>query len=215
MSNTISTYTDWTSIEDYQFKILILASVLAENNLAFRGTLTTMCNWLGIQNNSTNTKKIKKAIADLQEKDYIFYNVEGRTHHISIRNKGLKNSRVVKIKKQWIEEIKRYNAKENNKINQSWQTMLKALITVCNYIEQEHNSTSDTVITMKILGYEIGKSEEIAGDIIDKLVDCKFDDGLTITKKVLPVQVYFDNKSKIKKYRGTGTQVKVAYNWNK
>ena len=33
---------------DYQIKILLLTSVLADNNLAFRGTLKTMCEWLGI-----------------------------------------------------------------------------------------------------------------------------------------------------------------------
>lgn len=176
----ISISKDWVAIEDYQFKILILTSVLAEKNYGFRGTLTTMCEWLGIVNAPKNTKRIKEAIKELQEKEYIFYHEEGRTHHISITNKGLKDKRVVKIKKQWIEAIKKYNIAKNGNVNRSWDIMLKELIV----IEDKIKEATGTIITMKEIAKEIGRSEATAGKYLKALTNCDFGDGYKITKKL-------------------------------
>lgn len=44
MSNQeIEFHREWMGTEDYELKILMLVSLLAENNLAFRGSLKTMC----------------------------------------------------------------------------------------------------------------------------------------------------------------------------
>lgn len=34
---------EWLSIDDYQLKIMMLISVLAENDLAFRGSIPSIC----------------------------------------------------------------------------------------------------------------------------------------------------------------------------
>ena len=188
-NDIISINKDWVAIEDYQFKILILTSVLAEKSLAFRGTLTTMCEWLGIANAPKNTKRIKQAIEELQKKEYIFYNKEpnSRIHHISITNKGLKDKRVVKIKKQWIETIKKYNIAKNGNVNRSWDTMLKELIVIEDKIQNAREKDKEAVgatMTMKEIAKEIGKSEATAGKYLKALIDCNFEDGYSIARKL-------------------------------
>ena len=215
MSEDISILKNWVTIEDYDFKILVLTSFLADNNLAYRGNLTTMCEWLGIGASQKNRDKIKTSIEKLEKQEYIFCNKEGQNYHISIRNKGLRDKRIVKIKKQWIETIKNYEA-TGKKVNRSWATMLKALIVIFDRIEQEKadfDLISSTIITMKELGAEIQKSEHTAGTIAKKLVDCNFRDGLTLTKETI-TQPYEDNTG-IKKYKTIGTQISATYNWEK
>ena len=57
---------DWLSVEKLEFKLLTLITVLADNHLAYRGTLSDMCSFLGLatQNYRTN-QKIKAAIQNL------------------------------------------------------------------------------------------------------------------------------------------------------
>ena len=39
---------DWLSVEKLEFKLLTLITVLADNHLAYRGTLSDMCSFLGL-----------------------------------------------------------------------------------------------------------------------------------------------------------------------
>ena len=80
------------NIEDYELKILILTGILADNNLAYRGTLKCMCEWLGINSSANNNRNIKSAINSLVEKGYLFCNIDGRTYTLSISNKGMKDN---------------------------------------------------------------------------------------------------------------------------
>lgn len=213
-NDTIQICKDWVIIEDYQYKILILASVLAENSLAYRGTLENMCEWLGISTATTNTKKIKEAIKELEKKQYIFYHKEGQIHHISITNKGLKDKRIVKVKKQWIETIKQYNTAKNSNINRSWVTMTKALTIILWEIQEQQkiaNISDGIVITMRELGQEIHKCETSAGIIANKLTECNFDDGLKITKNTLYRQKI--KKDGTKEPRAIGSEIRVFYDW--
>lgn len=59
---------DWLSVEKLEFKMLTLITVLADNHLAYRGTLSDMCSFLGLatQNYRTN-QKIKAAIQNLAD----------------------------------------------------------------------------------------------------------------------------------------------------
>lgn len=214
-NNEVSIAREWQTIEDYQYKILVLISVLAENDLAFRGSLDTMCKWLGIKNCSKNTKPIKEAIAELEKKQYIFYNKEGQTHHISITNKGLKDKRIVKIKRQWLEAIRTYGTTAEKPINRSWHTMTKALVSIIDRLEQDRKEklfdTSTIIITMRELGEDIQRGEETAGTIARKLTECNFEDGLTIEKAPLIIQ--YNNNFNQKKYKTLGTEIKVNMNW--
>ena len=91
-----------------------MLSILAENNLAYRGTLKTMCEWLGIKSSSVNNKNILQAIESLNNKKLVIVNVEGRTYTLSITNQGLKNSKCRKVRKLWLTAIRNYNLDENN-----------------------------------------------------------------------------------------------------
>lgn len=184
---SIFIYKEWVKFEDYQFKVLVLASVLAENKLGFRGTLGDICEWLGIQNASKNTKAIKEAIAELHKKGYIFYNKEGRTHHISITNKGLKDKHIVNIKKHYIKTLKEYNIAKNGKVNRSWDTMLKVLVVILNELEEakrEIGENEGITIPMWYIADAIGRCEATAGKYLQELTKVKFEDGLRIRKKV-------------------------------
>ena len=70
--------------KDCQLKILLLASILGENHLGFRGTLGTMREWLGIKQSYAINKQLEEAIDKLKEKEYILAEKEGRIYHISI-----------------------------------------------------------------------------------------------------------------------------------
>jgi hypothetical protein len=51
---------EWLLRQKYEFKILTLIAVLADNNLAYRGTLKDMCEFFGVKSgDSTNNKNIK------------------------------------------------------------------------------------------------------------------------------------------------------------
>lgn len=206
---------EWVTIEDYEFKILILTSMLAENNLAYRGTLTNMCEWLKIANAPKNTKRIKEAIAELEKKGYIFYHKEGQTHHISITNKGLKDKRIVKIKKSWVKTIQEYNKASNGNINRSWDIMTKCLVTILDIL-QEHREDFEwyegIIITMAELGKEINRSEVTTGKIAKALTECNFEDGLKITKDTI---YRVKDKQGKKEIRSIGSNIKVFYEWSK
>ena len=60
--------TDWLTVKNYEFKILVMVACLAENCLAYRGKLKDMCEFLGVQSSTNNRNKIKEAIAALENK---------------------------------------------------------------------------------------------------------------------------------------------------
>jgi hypothetical protein len=41
--------TEWLTVKNYEFKILVMIACLAENHLAFRGKLKDMCEFLGVK----------------------------------------------------------------------------------------------------------------------------------------------------------------------
>ena len=58
---------DWLTREKLQFKILALIAVLANSHLAYRGTLSDMCEFIGISSgNSRTNQKLKTAIDALE-----------------------------------------------------------------------------------------------------------------------------------------------------
>ena len=59
---------DWLSVEKLEFKLLTLITVLADNHLAYRGTLSDMCSFLGLATrNSRTNQNIKTAIQNLAD----------------------------------------------------------------------------------------------------------------------------------------------------
>ena len=60
---------DWLTREKLQFKILALIAVLANSHLAYRGTLSDMCEFIGISSGNSRTNQKLKAAIDALEAD--------------------------------------------------------------------------------------------------------------------------------------------------
>ena len=158
----------------------MLVGLLAENNLAYRGSLKTMCEWLGLKSSSNNNKAIKDALCELEKKEYIFYKIEGRTYHISISNKGLKNKRIVRIRKIWIEAFKHYNRDDqNNKIDSTISIDWIKIVRVFVFL---YTRTPGT-ITLKEIAADLNISEETVRVAINAILACALN-GISVDKKV-------------------------------
>jgi hypothetical protein len=70
---------DWLTVKNYEFKILVMIAVLAENHLAYRGKLKDMCEFLGVQASAYNNKQVKAAIDALTAKGDILALKQGQT----------------------------------------------------------------------------------------------------------------------------------------
>lgn len=186
-------------LKDYQIKILLLTSILADNNLAFRGTLKTMCEWLGIKSCTNNNKKIKQCLQNLSNNGYIFYKVEGRTHHVSISNKGLKNKKIYKVRKKWIEVFKKY-CKENKDKDFSidWIKVLRVFI----YIYYSH----DEIVTVQKIAQITNTSDQTVNKALKAILACDLK-GVYIEKEVIK-DSYYDNRN-IKQWITRGQKINV------
>ena len=189
---------------DYQIKILLLTSVLADNNLAFRGTLKTMCEWLGIKSSGNNNKKIKQCLQNLSNNGYIFYKVEGRTHHVSISNKGLKNKQIYKVRKKWIEVFKKY-CKENKNKNFSidWIKVLRVFI----YL---YYQKGDEILTEQKIAQITSVSKQTVSNALKAILACDLK-GIRIEKEVIKDSYYDDRNIKQWRTRGQKLIVIIIY----
>ena len=189
---------------DYQIKILLLTSVLADNNLAFRGTLKTMCEWLGIKSSGNNNKKIKQCLQNLSNNGYIFYKVEGRTHHVSISNKGLKNKQIYKVRKKWIEVFKKYCKEDKDKtFSIDWIKVLRVFI----YIYY----SKDQIVTVQKIAQITNTSDQTVSNALKAILACDLK-GVRIEKKVIK-DSYYDEKN-IKQWRTRGQKINVIIVFN-
>ena len=181
-------------LKDYQIKVLLLTSVLADNNLAFRGTLKTMCEWLGIDSCTNNNKRIKQSLQNLSNNGYIFYKVEGRTHHVSISNKGLKSKQIYKVRKKWIEVFKKYCKEDKNKnFSIDWIKVLRVFI----YIYYSKND----VVTVQKIAQITNISNQTVSNALKAILACDLK-GVRIEKEVIK-DSYYDNRN-IKQWRTKG-----------
>ena len=191
-------------LKDYQIKVLLLTSVLADNNLAFRGTLKTMCEWLGIKSSGNNNKKIKQCLQNLSNNGYIFYKVEGRTHHVSISNKGMKNKQIYKVRKKWIEVFKKY-CKENKDKDFSidWIKVLRVFI----YIYY----SKDEIVTVQKIAQITNTSDQTVNNALKAILACNLK-GLRIEKEIIK-DSFYDNRN-IKQWRTRGQKINVIIVFN-
>ena len=117
---------DWLTVQNYQFKILVMIAALAENHLAYRGKLKDMCEFFGVSNQQKNTKKIKEAIEALEAAGYLKYIKDGHTWTLTLSVKAEKKPKVVKIKNAWIKLIQNYQAPEGREV--AWESVLKVFV---------------------------------------------------------------------------------------
>lgn len=120
---------DWLTIENYQFKILVMVAALAENHLAYRGKLKDMCEFLGVGNTTSNTGKIKAAIAALEQSGDVKVIRDGHTWTITLSVKAGRKSKIIKIRNGWIKAIQAYQCAEGKAV--SWENILKVLVYLC------------------------------------------------------------------------------------
>ena len=73
---------EWLLRQKYEFKILTLIAVLADNNLAYRGTLKDMCEFFGVKPGDSRTNnQIKAAITKLEADGLLKQIVDPQTVH--------------------------------------------------------------------------------------------------------------------------------------
>lgn len=203
--DNISISKEWLEdIEDYQLKILLLTSVLADNSLAFRGTLKTMCEWLGVQSCAVNNRKIKEALQNLSDKGYIFYKVEGRTHHVSISNKGMKNKKVYKVRKIWIEAFKNYNKIADKSKTVDWLKILRVFIYLY-YLKAGEIITLEKIANITEISVETARKALIA------ILACDLK-GLHIEKNIIKDK-WEDEKGNIH-WRTKGQEISIFINFD-
>ena len=111
-TNEIEFCEEWLSLKKSHFKIIAVATVLADNKRAFRGSLNDLCAEIGVNPSSVNKRNIKEALASLEENGYIKMIVDGRTYTVSLAE-SVKNSKNVKtIKKAWYDLIRTTKSEE-------------------------------------------------------------------------------------------------------
>jgi len=89
VDNEVEFEFDWLIRQKYEFKILTLIAVLADNHLAYRGTLKDMCEFFGVKPGDSRTNmQIKAAIAKLEEDGLLKQIVDGRTLTLTLSKKG-------------------------------------------------------------------------------------------------------------------------------
>ena len=114
---------EWLLRQKYEFKILTLIAVLADNNLAYRGTLNDMCDFFGVRSNDSRNRRSIKAAIDQLETDGLLKHIEdGKTLTLTLSKKGEQRKRVIRIQKEWVEIAKNYKSEENSI---SWMNLLK------------------------------------------------------------------------------------------
>lgn len=126
---------DWLSRTDYQFKLLALLAVLANNQLAYRGTLTDMCEFLGVglsrskdgtlKNNSRVNKKIREAIDSLEKDGLLKKVIDDHIFTLTLSKKAEKQRRVIKIQREWVMVAKNYAKMPNKSVSVGWEPLLK------------------------------------------------------------------------------------------
>lgn len=123
--------TEWLTVKNYEFKILVMIACLAENHLAFRGKLKDMCEFLGVKAVQANRDKIKEAIAALETKGDIKTLVEGQTWTLTLTNKCFSKERTKKIRNTYVKAIQNYKPIDKNNDSVSWESILKVLVYLC------------------------------------------------------------------------------------
>lgn len=166
--------TDWLTVKNYEFKILVMIACLAENHLAFRGKLKDMCEFLGVGNTKPNTDKIKEAIAALEEKNDIRVLKEGHTWTLTLSVKAEKKNKVKKIKNAYIKAIKDYEP-EDKEDSVAWEHILKVLVYLC--ADKREIKRYDEIAKA------LGLTEKTAKRAVKALVNIEFND-LSVQKKL-------------------------------
>lgn len=186
---------DWLTVENYQFKILVMIAVLAENHLAYRGKIKDMCEFLGVCNATNNTKKIKEAIAALEEKGDIKTIKDGHTWTLTLSVKAEKKQKIVKIKNAWINAIQQYKCEEAV----SWENILKVLV----YLTADKTE----IKRYDVIAKELAVSVDVVKRSVKALDGIDFGD-IEVKRKLAWL------KKNDTDYVVVGQRIEIGYNFN-
>lgn len=187
--------TDWLTVQNYQFKILVMIACLAENHLAFRGKLKDMCDFLGVGNTVSNTNKIKEAITALEAKSDIRILREGQTWTLTLSVKAERKDKIKKIKNAYIKAIQSYEPEEKED-SVAWENILKVLVYLC--------ADSREVKRYSEIASALNITERTAKRAVKALVNIEFND-LSVKRKLAWFKDYQGNFTVI------GNKYEVGY----
>lgn len=175
-----------------------MVAVLAQDHLAYRGTLADMCEFFGISKQSKNTSKIKQAIYNLNDKHNICYLKEGYTWTLTLSTNVENSGHIYRLQKQWIEVIKKYKNEDKSKAV-DWINVLRVFVYLMTSTENYH--------TYKSIGKRLSISPIIVTNAVIALDNIEFYEG------------EFKRKLKWKKidndtFKVIGQTYSIGYKWN-
>ena len=166
--------TDWLTVKNYEFKSLVMIACLAENHLAFRGKLKDMCRFLGVGNTTSNTTKIKEAIAALEAKGDIKILVEGHTWTLTLSVKAERKDKIKRIKNAYIQAIQSYEPVDKED-SVAWENILKVLVYLC--------ADKREVKRYDEIAKALSMTEKTAKRAVKALINIEFND-LSVKRKL-------------------------------
>ncbi len=106
-NNNLIFYFPMLSLNDYEFKIIVMIRMLSDDSKTFKGTIEDMKKWLYIKTDS----KINKAIKSLKKSKYILFTKDKETYILTINDEYIKKvfvEREINRQKEYYKRIDRY-----------------------------------------------------------------------------------------------------------
>lgn len=191
--------TDWLTVKNYEFKILVMIACLAENHLAYRGKLKDMCEFLGVGVSQGNRNKIKEAIAALEASGDIKTLVEGQTWTLTLSVKAERKNKIKKIKNAWIMAIQDYKPIDKDNDSVSWENILKVLVYLC--------ADQREVIRYNEISKALGISTAQVQRAVRALLNIDFND-LSVKRKLAWYKANDDT------FKVNGNKFEIGFNFN-
>lgn len=154
---------DWLTLDSYSFRILSVATILADEKRAYRGTLSQFCEVMNIQPSSVNKNKMKATLELLAANDYIKLIEDKNIYTISLAAAIEKKPEIIKIKKAWYTLIRSKGGKT------AWGSTLKVFLSLLEI-------SPDEITTYKKIGANLGLSASTVDRCIKILCSINFGD---------------------------------------
>lgn len=185
---------EWFLLKKYEFKLLTIITVLADNKRAFRGKLSDLCNELSISNCSKNKETMKNSLSFLEKNDYIKVIIDNDIYTISLARAAERSKNIIKIKKAWYEIIR------NADCEASWESLLKVFLKVLEL-------SQDKIYTYEQIGELTNLSKTTVGRCVKAIKKLKFDDILVEVEEI-------KTKNNKNEYRTKGQTYTQVYDWS-
>ena len=148
---------EWLKLEKNNFKLLTLVAVLAQNHLAYRGTVAEMCEYLGVDNQTKNRRAITTAIEQLEKKGMVKTILDGKVYTITLSVKAEKKKDVIVIQKKWIEMVQGLTT------GVTWDNVLRVWLYLI--------ANEEEIITSKKIAADLGMTKRMVDRIKVVLVN--------------------------------------------